>query len=51
MLTFAGDGKLGFKDGRATEARFKEPVGIALGMDGTIYVADAQNHVIRKITP
>ena len=51
VLTFAGDGKVGFNDGPATEARFRAPVGIALSMDGTLFVADAQNHVIRKITP
>ncbi|MDR2167662.1 MAG: hypothetical protein LBE35_07425, partial [Clostridiales bacterium] len=37
--------------GLAKEARFKYPQGIAITKDAsTIYVADSQNHVIRKLT-
>lgn len=51
---FAGDPGLpsGFKDGTGKEARFKTPNGLALSqLDGNLYVADAGNNAIRKITP
>lgn len=38
-------------DGQGEEAKFNEPIGIALGQDGIIYVADSGNQRIRKITP
>lgn len=41
----------GFADGRNDGARFLYPVGLSLDADGTIYVADAGNHRIRKVTP
>ncbi|WP_084708504.1 hypothetical protein [Hymenobacter norwichensis] len=34
-----------------TEARFNYPDALALGPDGTVYVADVQNYVIRAIAP
>ena len=41
----------GFRNGTGVEARFNNPKGIAVSPDGrTIFVADTQNHVIRKIT-
>ena len=45
------NGRAGFKDGMGEKARFNTPHGIAIGPDGQIYVADTQNHVIRKINP
>jgi streptogramin lyase len=47
----AGTGKRGFTgdDGPAKEATFDGPKGIALGPDKCIYVADTENHAIRKI--
>ncbi len=36
-------------DGPGLAARFQLPCSVAAGMDGTAYVADADNHVIRKI--
>lgn len=44
-------GESGSKDGAATEARFNAPVGVAVGKDGTIFVADTYNDRIRKIAP
>jgi hypothetical protein len=41
-----GTGSPGFKDG--TEAKFSSPQGMAFG-NGTLYVADAENHAIRAI--
>lgn len=51
VTTVAGTGVVGHVDGRADEARFNEPRDVAVAPDGTIYVADTGNHVIRKITP
>ena len=44
---FAEEG--GWADGDAAEARFNEPMGIALDDEGRIYVADSGNHLIRLI--
>src|SRR5205823_4719205 len=44
-------GKTGSDDGTGMDARFNYPEGVATGPDGTIYVADALNHNIRKGTP
>lgn len=49
--TFAGlAGTSGATNGTGSAARFSAPVGIAVDVDGTVYVADTGNHVIRKIT-
>ena len=39
----------GSADGTNTTARFNDPAGIAIAADGTIFVADNQNHAIRRI--
>lgn len=49
VITFAGSGKKGFVDGQATNAKFSRPNGIALDLNGNLYVADTENHAIRKI--
>ena len=39
----------GFANGAGTEARFNAPSGVAADSDGNLYVADKDNHAIRKI--
>jgi subtilisin-like proprotein convertase family protein len=39
-----------FNDGTSTAAKFRKPYGLAVAADGTTYVADSDNHRIRKIT-
>ncbi len=48
VTTIAG-GTAGFADGKEATAQFDMPIGIAVGADGTMYVADQANHRIRKI--
>ena len=50
VTTVAGDGVAGFADGPVVTARFNLPLDVAVAADGTIYVADALNRRIRKIT-
>lgn len=49
--TYAGNGTVGFKDGDTAIAEFSYPAGIAFDPQGNLYVADAGNYCIRKITP
>jgi sugar lactone lactonase YvrE len=49
VTTLAGNATAGFADGTGTAASFNEPVGVAIGPDGTIYIGDSRNHRIRKI--
>lgn len=37
----------GFADGDGTSARFDGPSGLAAAKDGTLFVADTNNHLVR----
>jgi len=51
VTTLAGDGTPGLRDGiRGSEARFNRPNGPVVRPNGTIFVADTQNHVVRAIS-
>jgi len=51
-VVLAGDGVPGTRDGDALRARFADPFGIAVGGDGTVFVADAgQSQRVRRIAP
>ena len=41
----------GSTDGIGNGARFNEPNGVAVDINGNLYVVDTGNHTIRKITP
>ncbi len=52
VTTLAGHtGVVGFVDGVGTQASFNNPQGLAVDRSGNVYVADANNGTIRKITP
>lgn len=51
VTTIAGTGKSGNRDGSGRDASFKSPSGLALGDDGTLYIADSGNHTIRALLP
>lgn len=50
VTTIAGTGTSGFKNGSGTTALFNQPSAIAIDDYGNLYVADALNFRIRKIT-
>lgn len=50
VATIAGlAGNAGFADGVASQARFQNPAGLAVGADDSVYIADAGNNRIRRL--
>jgi sugar lactone lactonase YvrE len=52
IITVAGDGTAGFggDSSEATSAQLNYPMGIAVDSAGNLFIADSQNHRIRKVT-
>jgi sugar lactone lactonase YvrE len=50
VSTLAGTGPGGLVEGPATAAQFDAPSGVAVDALGNLYVADRNNHRIRKVT-
>lgn len=46
--TMLGDGEAGYEDGQGTATRFSEPSGLS-ATSSHLYIADTNNHVIRKV--
>ncbi|MBI4660466.1 MAG: hypothetical protein HY735_16640 [Verrucomicrobia bacterium] len=51
VSTWAGKPSVGAVDGMGAEALFANPSGVVVDGTGHIYVADFENHTIRKIAP
>ncbi|MFP5503281.1 MAG: hypothetical protein ACLGIN_12405, partial [Candidatus Sericytochromatia bacterium] len=49
VSTFAGTAILGSTDGLGPAARFRYPAGLALDAGGNLFVADTENHAIRRV--
>ncbi len=51
VSTIAGTGVSGTNDGPGASAQFFLPTALAIDKAGSIFVADTDNHTIRKLTP
>lgn len=53
ITTVAGNGAAGDSGdgGPAVQAQMRSPRGVAVGADGTIYIADTDNHRVRRVSP
>jgi sugar lactone lactonase YvrE len=51
ITTFAGTGRAGFSGdgGPATQAQLNSPMGVAVDGAGNVYIADRQNHRVRRV--
>src|ERR1700690_267548 len=52
ITTFAGNGTAGYSGdgGAATGASLYTPRGVAVDANGVVYIADTNNHVVRKVS-
>lgn len=51
VLAGSDDNEPGYADGRGAAVRFNRPTGLCVAADGTVYVADRGNHLIRQVGP
>ena len=51
VTTLAGNGAAGTADGVGVAAQFQQAEGIVADASGNLYVADRNNHLIRRVTP
>ncbi len=51
VMTIAGNGLAGYADGKGKASHLREPISVSVKSDGTVYVADSGNNVIREIAP
>lgn len=49
--TLSGSGEFGSADGPPAEATFSQPIGLALDLDGTLYVSEFSGARIRRVDP
>ncbi len=47
----AGTGSWGARDGQGTEASFDQPAQSVVAADGSIFIAEKYNHMVRRVTP
>lgn len=50
VRTVAGSGRGGLRDGFGAEAGFRGGMGITVGPDGALYIGDAENQAVRRVT-
>ncbi len=51
LEVFAGSGSIGHQDGTGIFTSFNNPQGLAFDQADNLFVADSDNHLVRKITP
>lgn len=49
--SFLVGGQPGLVNGAPWEARFRHPLGVAAAPDGSVVVADTENHALRRVAP
>lgn len=49
LILLAGTGLPGYKDGKASQAQFNNPIGVYVDYTNNLYVIETRNHTVRKI--